>query len=77
MGAPLGIWGDGIAPFYRGNYVGGNAVAIPTAGGASGSAFFTEEGVFGVLVARARRFESVTYFVPLDELKGFLKTNGF
>lgn len=76
IGAPLGIYGDGVAPFYTGHYVGGNMVAMPAAGGASGGAIFTPAGVFGVLVSRARAFESATYFVPLDELKKFLASAG-
>lgn len=76
VGAPLGIWGGGLAPLYKGYYAGGNLVSIAAAGGASGSALYTLDGVFGVLVRRTVRFESLTYIETLPDLKKFLDHAG-
>ncbi len=66
------MWAKGVAPFYFGHYVGGSIITAPTAGGASGSAVISKDGVIGVLVAVSRGFDSVTWMVPLPELRGFL-----
>jgi hypothetical protein len=72
VGAPQGIWGDGMAPLYHGFYAGGDILSILTAPGASGSAILGTEGVIGVLVAVATRFPAVTWMVPVDDLRVFL-----
>ncbi len=77
VGAPLAMWGDdGLAPIYEGRYIGGAYVSAPTAPGASGSAIFTEEGVFAVLITVTRRFDSITGIVPPKDLVEFLKLAG-
>lgn len=59
VGAPLGIYGDGVAPFAQGFYIGHNMCMIAGYPGASGSPMFTEDGVFGVLVAGWRGTELI------------------
>jgi hypothetical protein len=75
VGAPLGIWGAGMAPLYRGDYAGGDLVTVPTAGGASGSAVLSSEGVIGVLVRVRTGFPQAAYIVPLADLRAFLAAN--
>lgn len=72
VGAPLGIWGDGMAPYYVGHYAGADLVSIPGFGGASGSAVWTKEGVIGVLVSGYRAFPEMIHIVPLVEIRAFL-----
>lgn len=73
VGAPAMVYGDGMAPMFRGTYAGGNLVTIPTAGGASGSAVFTSHGVIGVLVMVNRHLNTLTYIVPRSDLLGFAR----
>lgn len=73
VGAPAMVYGDGMAPMFRGTYAGGTLVTAPTAGGASGSAVFTSHGVIGVLVMVNRRFSSLTYIVSRQDLLAFLR----
>lgn len=54
VGAPHGVWGDGVAPYAEGKYVGGNMMMIAGYPGASGSPVFNEGGVVGILVAGYR-----------------------
>lgn len=75
VGAPSTIYGNGAAPVYRGVYAGSNVLAMPTAGGASGSAIMTRSGVVGVLTAVNRSFPNLTYMVLVDELRDFLREN--
>jgi hypothetical protein len=72
VGAPLGIWGDGMAPYYVGRYAGSNLVSIPGFGGASGSAVWTRQGVIGVLVSGYPRFPAMIHIVPLADIRAFL-----
>lgn len=76
VGAPLGLYGDGVAPMFYGNYAGGDFVSIPTAPGASGSAIYSRDGVVGVLVAVMTRFNHLTIMEPLDHLRPFLTAHG-
>lgn len=71
VGAPQGIYGDGRAPMYRGNYAGGDMVTVIAAPGASGSAIFTSRGVVGVLVM-VGRMPGITLMVPRADLLAFL-----
>lgn len=73
IGAPLGVYGDGVAPIFLGQYINSRMVSAPVAPGASGAPVFTQEGVFGVVVAVDRQFHHLSYIVPLNDLKGFLK----
>lgn len=73
VGAPSIIWGDGMAPMFRGSYAGGNLITAPTAGGASGSAVFTQAGVVGVLVRVNSEFNGLTFIEPRAHLITFLK----
>lgn len=61
VGAPLGIWGDGVAPMSKGWYLGGNKLMISGYPGVSGGPAFTEEGVFGVIVAGWRGTELMEF----------------
>lgn len=72
VGAPRGIWGGGEAPLYVGHYAGGELVAITGTGGASGSALFTEEGVFGVYVAGIPSYPGAAWFTSRENLLSFL-----
>lgn len=81
VGAPLGVYGCwagssidacGMAPISRGFFAGGNLVSMPMYGGNSGSAVFTADGVFGVLVEGYRQFPMLSFVEPLDHLKDFL-----
>lgn len=71
-GAPAGVFGDGTVPFARGVYIGGYRAMIAGYPGASGSAMYTREGVFGVLVAVWRGTHLVE-FVPSWAIIQFLK----
>lgn len=70
-GAPIGLFGDGTVPFAKGYYIGGNKAMIAGYGGASGSPMYTENGVFGVLVAGWRGTHLIQ-FVPAIALYQFL-----
>lgn len=63
VGAPSGVYGRGVAPFYCGGYAGGAVITAPTSPGASGSAVWTSRGVFGVLVG----LKGVTTWVVTNE----------
>lgn len=54
VGAPKGVFGNGVAPFARGHYVGNKTLMIAGYPGASGSPVFLESGVVGVLVRGLR-----------------------
>lgn len=72
VGAPRGMWGKGTAMLYEGRYSGDSAVSIFTAPGASGSAVFTKDGVYGVLVAVHPESSSITLVEPLDKIRKFI-----
>ena len=73
VGAPKGIWGDGEAPMYQGYYSGGELVTITSTGGASGSALFTDEGVFGVLVAGVPGYPGASWFTNRTNILNFME----
>lgn len=71
-GAPVGVFGDGTVPFAQGAYIGGNKAMIAGYPGASGSAMYTRDGVFGVLVAGYRGTHLIV-FVPSSAVLQFLR----
>jgi hypothetical protein len=71
-GAPVGVFGDGTVPFAEGVYIGGYKAMIAGYPGASGSAMYTKNGVFGVLVAGYRGTHLIE-FVPAWAVAQFLK----
>ena len=71
-GAPVGVFGDGTVPFAQGFYIGGNKCMIAGYPGASGSPMYTEDGVFGILVA-GWTGTHIIEFVPAYVLVGWLK----
>jgi hypothetical protein len=77
VGAPMGFYGQGLAPVYDGRYLGNRFVGVPTIGGASGSALFTADGVFGVLVTVDQRYHHMVGFRHIYEIKDFLYRQGF
>lgn len=77
VGAPIGIYGQGVAPLYFGRYIGNRYISAPGFGGASGSAVFTPNGVFGVLVTYNATFNNILGFVPIQEIEDFLWRAGF
>ena len=77
VGAPFGMYGNDTAPYFTGHYMGSKYAGMPTAPGASGSAIWTPNGVFGVLVTVDPRFHHVTGFVPRQDLVNFLALAGF
>jgi len=72
VGAPGGIYGYDMAPFFKGNYVGWHYVNNPASPGVSGSAVWTSEGVFGTLVAVNTNFHHLSFFVSRQDLVNFL-----
>lgn len=75
VGAPHGLWEDGMMPVYHGRYAGGQLAVIGGAPGASGSAILSDNGVVGVLVAGIAS-GNLVFFVPVHVLKWFLDKNG-
>lgn len=75
VGAPLGLWDDGMMPVYHGNYAGGSLVTILGSPGASGSAMQSRHGVVGVLVAGIPG-TGLIFIVTLEKLRLFLDANG-
>lgn len=71
VGAPLGVWGNGMAPMFAGHYAGGNLVTATAAPGSSGSAVFTSRGVTGVVV-RVGPLPGITLIEPRTNLVEFL-----
>jgi hypothetical protein len=74
VGAPATIYGDDMAPMFRGNYAGGSLVTAQTAKGASGSAVFTSDGVIGVLVGVSPRFDGLTFIESRTHLLQFMES---
>jgi hypothetical protein len=68
----VGVFGDGTVPFAEGVYIGGYKAMIAGYPGASGSAMYTKNGVFGVLVAGYRGTHLIE-FVPAWAVAQFLK----
>lgn len=75
VGAPHGVWTDGMKPVYHGYYAGGSLAVIGGAPGASGSAMLSKAGVVGVLVAGIES-GNLIFFIPVQTLKEFLTKNG-
>lgn len=75
VGAPLGIYGDEVAPLAKGYYIGGNMAMIAGYPGVSGGPIFTQNGVFGVIVAGWRGTELME-FVPSSEIFDFFVSLG-
>lgn len=75
VGAPAADWGEGVAPYVSGNYMGHGRISTATAPGASGSPVFTKNGVFGVLVTVDMRFHHFTGYVGLEAIRKFLDDN--
>lgn len=71
-GAPVGVFGDGTVPFAEGFYLGGYRAMIAGYPGSSGSAMYTKDGVFGVLVAGFRGTH-IMVFEPSWAIEQFLK----
>ncbi len=76
VGAPLALYGSGVAPTYSGVYIGGDYISAPTAPGASGSGVFTKDGIIGVLVTVYHRFDSITGITSRQALIDFLAKHG-
>ena len=72
VGAPKGIWGDGVRPVFQGWYSGGNVTRIHGAEGASGSALVGEQGVIGVLV-KGNTDAGLVYGVPAARVRRLIE----
>ncbi len=77
VGAPNGHYGKGLAPYYKGNYLGNRYMSAPTYPGASGSAIWTPDGVVGVLVTVDMEFNTIAGFVTRQEIINFTSLAGF
>ena len=84
IGAPNGIWGNGVAPMYLVHFIGrgtvfgfGNeALAFSTEGamgGASGSPIIFNNQVVALLTLVPPKFQSITSGVPYNSIKSFLE----
>lgn len=77
VGAPNGHFGEGLAPYYRGSYIGDNCITTPAYPGASGSAVWTADGVVGVLVGVDMDFTNIVVLVPRKDIVAFTALAGF
>lgn len=71
IGAPAGVYGEGMAPIYHVWYAGADLYTGPVFPGASGSPVISKDGVVGVLVM-GRFTASLGYFVPLKAINEWL-----
>lgn len=71
VGAPMGIYHDGVAPAVRGMYIGGNMCTIEGVQGYSGALVMTSEGAIGVVYS-GYLGHSLFYFESTERIIDYL-----